>query len=530
MSNQVYFGKSVSSGSSNQKTVYMKEMPERFNEGDLLAVFFTNRNTASTPSIVFKVGSTQQEVSVADDEGIFIKSHDVDVEKEGLWGNGETVLFCFVKRPNENTNTQNNESEGNENENAGDNTTSEEEPKSNGVIYLEIIGKLQASEDDYGIVKLNGMTADETLEDWLKRDEAADDYKAAINTATVKALIKALFAIQDEDEEEEQPISFGLQWIRNPALTEELFPLGDLSLGNSSTSVSIGIPKNLITQKLPEYTGELTNNGSDGTNANGEPYITRYIPNDLFFEPSDMITPEEEPRTYLPGNGIALSDADLSRTEEGNQGEVITIPENLLPYHIRFDTDKLVLGYDQGEAFNQVLIRPALKVEGPVATTQTINAGAEINGTRIYGGSSKPTWGENTYKNATIVSASDIYENNGLLKERYSGKLKVFAMTSDGQTIPSKTYKRYRLRWDKVSGRSGWQPIGIIGYNANSMDVKNSSDVTWANVWELFVIGPNTHNNVSGVNNDIQVAITNLNTSKSIEVNIIVYVLCEKVL
>lgn len=557
MSNQVYFGKCISSGSSNQKTVYMKEMPERFNEGDLLAVFFTNRNTASTPSIVFKVGSTQQEVSVADDEGILIKSHDVDVEKDGLWGNGETVLFCFVKRPNENINTQNNESEGNENENAGDNTTSEEEPKSNGVIYLEIIGKLQASEDDYGIVKLNGITADETLEDWLKRDEAADDYKAAINTATVKALIKALFAIQDEDEEEEQPISFGLQWIRNPALTEELFPLGDLSLGNSSTSVSIGIPKNLITQEQIQYTGQLINNGMDGThnpdeeNYPVEPFLTRHIPNDLFFEPGDEITPAQTPRAYLPGHGIALEGADLTRIkpkEGGAEGETEEKNEATIPYHIRFDKDKLVLGHNDSADFHKVIIRPALKIEGPTQASGIIDADSEINGKKIYGGSLKPSWSETAYGKATIVSEGDIYEKNDLLKNRYSGKLKVVlaysgndSTTNDPITITKDTFHRFKISY---TPGSNWRPIGIVGYNIDSATTANRKDLSWANVVECFLVNQeNVYDTINGINtlirpktdsnagrtNDIEMAIYNMNTSKSIQIRVKVYVLCEYV-
>ena len=527
MSNQVYFGKSVSSGDTNKKIVYMKEMPEHFNEGDLLAVFFTHRNTASMPSVVFKVGSTQQEVSIADDEGILIKSHDVDVEKEGLWGDGETVLFCFVQRPNENTNTQNNESEGNEGENVGDDTTSEEEPKSNGIIYLEIIGKLQASEDDYGIVKLNGMSANETLEDWLKRDKAVDDYNAAINVATVKALIKTLFSIQEDEEEEQQPISFSLQWERNSGLTEELYPLGQLSLGNSGNPVTIEIPKNLITQELPKYTGELINNGSDGINVNGEPYITRYIPNDLFFAAGDEITPSTSPRTFEVGNGIALSDANLSRTEEGEQGEVKTIPENLLPYHIRFDNDKLVLGYDQGETFHNVLIRPALKVEGPITTTQTIDAGAEINGTKIYGGNSKPTWGEDAYTNATIVSEGDIYENNDLLKKRYSGKLMVKTVRGPAQEISGGANVRFL-----VTGPSdnNWEPIGIVGYNVNGTDASNDhkNDAIYANVWECFMIASDTNNNLNGQPGQMQVAIKNIHASKVLKVRIELNVLYSK--
>lgn len=502
MSNQVYFGKSVSSGDTNKKIVYMKEMPEHFNEGDLLAVFFTHRNTASTPSIVFKVGSTQQEVSVADDEGILIKSHDVDVEKEGLWGNGETVLFCFVKRPD-----------------------------NNGILYLEIIGKLQASEDDYGIVKLNGISADETLEEWLQRDETADDYNAAINTATVKALIKTLFSIQDkeeeeggggeEEEEEKQPISFNLQWVPNSELTEELYPLGQLSLGNSGDPVYIGIPKNLITQKLPEYTGELINNGSDGINVNGEPYITRHIPNDLFFEPGDMITPEENPRTYLPGNGIALEGAKLSRIIQKEDGTQETRPENTIPYHIRFDKDKLVLGHNESADFNKVIIRPALEVDGTANIANTLNCADNIVGSKNISGNK-------------LISAVDITEKGDLLRNRYSGKLKVIQLVSAGQVIPVKSYKRYLLKW---TGGTAWRPIGIVGYNADSMDTKNSGDVLWANIWECFVINtagtsfyPKTDNNVSGATNDVQVAITNLNTSKSINVRVTVYVLCEKVL
>ena len=494
MSNQVYFGKCINSARDAQvKEVTMVNMPDKFNEGDLLAVFFTNRNVAAAPSIKFVTNSTQQEVSVADDEGILIKSYDVDVEKEGLWGDGETVLFCFVQRPD-----------------------------NNGILYLEIIGKLQASEDDYGIVKLNGMSANETLEDWLKRDKAVDDYNAAINVATVKALIKTLYSNSTEQEEEQSLPVLGLKWAQEGG--EDLISLGSLSLTNGTDSVQIKIPKELLDTQIT-HTGQLKNNGRGGPDGsvddNGEPYITCHVSQDLFFIPGDVVTPEQTPRTYLPGNGIALEGADLSRIIQKEDGTQETRPENTIPYHIRFDKDKLILGHNNSADFNKVIIRPALEVEGATNITGVLNCADNITGSKNISGNK-------------LISTIDITEKGDLLRNRYSGKLKVIRLISAGQVIPVKSYKRYLLKW---TGGTAWRPVGIVGYNADSMDTKNSGDVLWANIWECFVINtagtsfyPKTDNNVSGATNDVQVAITNLNTSKSINVRVTVYVLCEKVL
>ena len=235
-----------------------------------------------------------------------------------------------------------------------------------------------------------------------------------------------------------------------------------------------------------------------------------------------MITPEENPRTYLPGNGIALEGTDLSRIVPGEaEGETKERKESTIPYHIRFDKDKLVLGHNESADFNKVIIRPALEVDGTANITNTLNCANNIVGSKNISGNK-------------LISAVDITEKGDLLKNRYNGKLKVIQLVSAGQVIPVKSYKRYLLKW---TGGTAWRPIGIVGYNADSMEVKNSGDVLWANIWECFVINttgtsfyPKTGNNVSGSTNDVQVAITNLNTSKSINVRVAVYVLCEKVL
>lgn len=545
MSNNVYFGKCISSGSDAQKKiVYMKEMPEQFNEGDLLAVFFTNKNTHETPSIVFRIGSTQQEVSVADDEGIAIKSHDIDTYPEGLWGAGETVLFCFVQRPNISSNDD--ESEENENE---------EELQSQGVLYLEIIGKLQASDVDCGIVKLNGIQKTDTLEDWLKDDDTEDDYTSAINTATIKALIKNLYSIPEEEEEQPLP-ALGLQWIQQGG--DDLVSLGDLALTNGTGAIQIGIPRQLLGTKVT-HTGQLYNNGNGGPNGDidetGEPFITRYVPDDLFFIPGDEITPAQTPRAYLPGHGIALEGADLTRIkpkEGGAEGETEEKNEATIPYHIRFDKDKLVLGHNDSADFHKVIIRPALEVDGPTTTNGTIDANSEINGTRLYGGSSKPNWtptgGQDNYKSATIVSQGDIYEKNDLLKNRYGGKLKVVlaysgnnSTTNDPITITKDTFHRFKISY---TPGSNWRPIGIVGYNIDSATTANRKDLSWANVVECFLVNQeNVYDTINGINtlirpktdsnvgrtNDIEMAIYNMNTSKSIQIRVKVYVLCEYV-
>ena len=64
MSNNIYFGKSTTDSAISVKEVGLVTAPtDRFNEGDLLAVYFESGNTASEPSISF------DPISVADDEG-----------------------------------------------------------------------------------------------------------------------------------------------------------------------------------------------------------------------------------------------------------------------------------------------------------------------------------------------------------------------------------------------------------------------------------------------------------------------------
>ena len=482
MSSQVYFGKCINSTSDAQvKKVTMVDMPDKFNEGDLLAVFFTNRNVAAAPSIKIVTGSTQEEVSTADDAGIFIKSHDVDVDKEGLWGDGETVLFCFVKV--------------------------------DAVIYLEIVGKLHASTTDYGIVKLEASEID-NLANWVA-SKGNDDDKTTVNTATIKALMQTLFNVQESSEETSQALpALSLNW--EPTSGEDLTSLGDLSLTNGTNSVSIQIPSYVL--ERPEeitHTGQLINNGNGGPDGDfdesGNPYITCHVPENLFFIPGDEITPETSPRSFLPGNGIALEHSNLSRIIE-KEGVQEDKAENLIPYHIRFDKDKLVLGYNGGENFNKVLIRPALNVEGTITTTGAITCGSNITANTITG--------------TNLVSTNAITEKNELLQNRYSGKLKTMTLVSNAVVINVKKMLRIKIPWPSNASTQNWKPIGIVGHNVDAVDTNNNADGLWSNIWELFVIGSGTANNVEGKENDIQVAITNVHPTKSINVKIRVRVLC----
>lgn len=485
MSNQVYFGKCINSARDAQvKEVTMVNMPDKFNEGDLLAVFFTNRNVAATPSIKFVTESTQQEVSVADDEGILIKSYDVDVEKEGLWGDGETVLFCFVQRSDD-----------------------------SGILYLEIVGKLHTSTTDYGIVKLEASETD-NLANWVASN-GEDDDKTTVNTATIKALMQPLFNVQESSEETPQALpTLSLNW--EPVSGEDLTSLGDLSLTNGTNSVSIQIPSYVLErQEEITHTGQLINNGNGGPEGSiddsGDPYITHHISTDLFFIPGDEVSPETSPRSFLPGNGIALEGSNLSRTIE-TEGVQEDKAENLIPYHIRFDKDKLVLGYNGGENFNKVLIRPALNVEGAITTTDAITCGSDITANTITG--------------TNLVSTNAITEKNELLQNRYSGKLKTMTLVSNAVVINVKRMLRIRIPWPSNASTQNWKPIGVVGHNVDAVDTNNNSDGLWSNIWELFVIGPGTANNVEGQENDIQAAITNVHPTKSINVKIRVRVLC----
>ena len=96
---------------------------------------------------------------------------------------------------------------------------------------------------------------------------------------------------------------------------------------------------------------------------------------------------------------------------------------------------------------------------------------------------------------------------------------------------------RVRVLWPSNTYTQNWKPIGVVGYNVDAVDKKNSTDGWWSNIWELFVIQDgslsdphNTSNNIKeslgGKTGDIQAAITNVHPTKSLQVKLRVRVLC----
>ena len=472
MSNNIYFGKSITGSAISVKEVGLITAPtDRFNEGDLLAVYFESGNTASEPSISF------DPISVADDEGRSIKTQDVRVDSN-VWNDGEVVLFCLVY-----------------------DTTSSDEPG-----YWEAIGKIHASGENCGITKLDGIASDDSIESWLNNGIEAGDYNTAVNVATIKAMMRSLMPPK-EDEEEVAEIVYGLQWEQNDDLGEQWTSIGNLSLSNTSAGVSIGIPTSLLNRQNIIFTGQLVNNGMDGTNDPDnpdpelppiEPFLTRYIPNDLFFVPGGTEEQGEETPitiTYLPGNGIALQNTNLSRSIENN-GVLEPRAENTLPYHIRFDNDKLVLGFNNGDVFNKVVIRPSLEVEGNSNISGNVTASGTIQGNILRATSPAGS--------TSIIATGNISEAGGLLKNRYSSILMVGSVTSAAQNISANGNVRFLVTCPSAT-TANWEPVGVVGYNVDGVDTSSPNDALYANVWECFMIGPGTDNNQNGSNGQIQV-------------------------
>lgn len=524
MSNNIYFGKSTTDSATSVKKVGLTTAPtDKFNQGDLLAVYFESGNTASEPSISF------DPISVADDEGRSIKTQDVRVDSN-VWNDGEVVLFCLVY---DTTESNSDDATDIEDTIESDDTSNYKTPG-----YWEAIGKIHASGENCGITKLDGIASDDSIESWLNNEITTNDYNTAINVATVKAMMRSLVPPKEdkedeeneEDEEEVAEVVYGLQWKQNDDLGEQWTSIGNLSLSNTSAGVSIEIPSELFNRQNIIFTGQLVNNGMDGTNDPTnpdpelppiEPFLTRYIPNNLFFVPGGTEEQGEETPTtitYLPGNGIALQNADLSRSIENN-GVLEPRAENTLPYHVRFDNDKLVLGFNNSDVFKKVVIRPSLEVEGNSNISGNVTASGTIQGNILKATSPAGS--------TSIIATGNISEAGSLLKNRYSSILMVGSVTSAAQNISANGNVRFLVTCPSAT-TANWEPVGVIGYNVDGIDTNNPNDALYANVWECFMIGPGTDNNKNGSNGQIQVAIKNINTSKGIKVRIKLNVLYRK--
>ena len=401
---------------------------KNISRGDLLTVFFAIAQTEGE-SIRLKLdfNDTEQEMSTADDAGIFIKT--LDIETKGLdqgWDSGETVIFCYTQRE-----------QGQEH-------------------YWELVDAAPATTEIYGVTKLFDVN---NLEKVLGGDESYND-----DVLTPETLKKFFDKLKGEEEEEQPSSLIGLKWEPNSEIQDNEF-LGTLSLDNGSTPISIKYPLTQTIQNFlsefneKEYTGQLINNGNgdgsgteEGKSLSGEPFITRMIPNNLYF-------PSNTGLYYNSGNSISLNG---NASDEAQRIILNNVPDDSI------NENFLLLGCGN---VTKVKINPGLDVNGGIdfdtnlrSTSGTIDAGSNIITTT--GG----------------IKATTFYENNVSLIEKYETKLKSY--------YTKVTYVKFNngdsiiINLDVDASRTeGYSPIRVVGYN-----ISNYNGTTGASNCYVFSI------------------------------------------
>lgn len=456
---RVYYGTCKTEQGVSEKRVYVPDLDileEDFNfeEGDLLTVFFAQSNTVDEPSIVIYTQDTEQESSMTNDSGKFIKSLDVEAGMAGAWAAGETVIFVYTQQDTSN------------------------------VYYWELVDAAHATIDLYGNTKLFD---DSDFLNWLVAEEDEEDSKIALTPNTLKKFWNLLQPSSEpepepepepspepspEPEPEPEPViepPIGLKWTPSDAVSEyETQPLGVLSLTNNTNGVEISYPIDAIIQNYINsiqritHTGQLFNNGNgaeeDKTDETTEPFITRMIPNNLYFNNGNGLYYDSVPK-------VILNDSSNKLFLDGVNG--ITL--------------------NKATQVNGVLQASTLKSTGAVQASGEITTGSNVRG-------------------------GVIYEGGVSLRNKYSPLLEHFVVATGNFSLNANASANH---YTISVARSGYTPIGVVGYNINYKS-SDAADSRYANLWECFLNG-----------NNVQYSVHNYRTKK-ITINVEFYVLYKK--
>lgn len=135
MASTVYYGTSITGENVPQKVVKIKQAdfnPNNLRPGDILSVYFAHRNSVENPSLVYTIGDSEQEISATgSSNGDSIKNTNQNGALPGAWTDGEVVNFSYT-------------------------ADSDITQGSNNVTYWEMVAKGIATNETYGVVKIDG--------------------------------------------------------------------------------------------------------------------------------------------------------------------------------------------------------------------------------------------------------------------------------------------------------------------------------------------------------------------------------------
>jgi len=525
----LFYGVSATSADTNEKevTIY-NPLHDDIVVGDLLAVYFANGNTEESPTLVVHGTSLSNgednQTALSEDEGVFIKTKNVEDKVDYMWQAGEVCLFVLVSQQSNTDITQ-------EYNGASLDATA------NDTLYYMLIRGVRANSEYYGLTKLftDGFGKEGGYTDfdaWLNAEDTDEDKNTAATPYLIKELARRLIGNSQPSPEPSPEPEPEPSPSPEPEPTPEPTPEPEESTPyiyyeateEVESGVTIGtlyVGSQTYTIKIPnreaayEATSQL-HNDADIINQGSNTYVHDRRPLDGYTAGTYFITNVLDDNLYLYKNkptGIYIVDSTQTQTNikapvEGYldaKGLLVRNANSITQLNPGYRTDDLYI-YGKEARFY---------MNG--SSTTSFMIGYDNNGTIC------------NYSNIPI-KATEFFESGKSLKNKYSPRLVIKSVrlgrgsTSPAGTGSEVTYSVYDQatgwtrhgnhlpiyiekkgqttghRYIRVS-LPGLIPLGIVGYNISYASegigyyMGTSSKKVWGSssdpsnqiLWELFM-------------------------------------------
>lgn len=431
MEKKVYYGICATAADESEKVIELQggqnSLPP-INEGDLLTVHFLNKS--STAEITFTLTvNDHNNGTTSNNSGLPVKIRAAEPSS----GNDNEWDFVDAWE------------EGEVKQFVAVSHYSEGDGNSTQLNGWEMLDGGNATTELYGDTKLFQPANAKT---WLEGAPLDDEDNTAITPATIRELFKG----QDEEEP-----AIVLNWTQVPAADD--IKLGDLTISTAEDDPKgFYIPKAQLTSLIQTvcpnitHTHQLINDGNDPEDPEESSPQTFFIENY-----------EAAPVEF--SGGLTVSSPDVIDLIVDDTGKI----PNLLTSEIKDISGTTVVQTNHGGVLEIGGENQSVKISG---SQLALDPTGNYNSAVVYG---------------NLRVTDEIYEGGTSLKNKYSGILFVQRYRTTTWTLNAKAHI-HNLQFDIT--KSGWTPIGIVGWNLNQ---QGSSKTQFVYPWEMSLTGTTVH-------------------------------------
>lgn len=439
MASTVYYGTSITGENVPQKVVKIKQAdfnPNNLQPGDILSVYFAHRNSADSPTLVYTIGDSNEEISINSHGGDEIKNTGTLSAEPGAWTDGEVVNFSYT-------------------------TDSDITQNSNNTTYWEMVAKGIATDETYGVVKID------------------DGDESAISVGAAKDLINNLTApqiIYHSTIENGEEIGF----------IEVVYTYPDGETETIDTTVYI--------PPIPNDTADLEYNGAG--------YITNLITTDITFNGADS---DGSKKIQIDDGDGAITIIDLDNYNNGvdiySQENINLLPTGQVVIGTQGDNKNLTV---YGDIYANNLDASGITVDtvgahtddGIITFTSPTNLDDDItmNGGIYVGGQTLEEYVESLFdsnenKDAIGDAAAGLFSDY-LKTVRYHseptsialGSIKTVVYGDNPTAIPSDTIPDTIITGENLN-ISGYEIVGVIAWETYMNGTSNPKNANIYGIW-----------------------------------------------